>query len=333
MSETKYKKCLSVFKEASVALSSYFENKIIRLVAMVVFAVLLIIFPFVSSRFTQEIMTNVFFYIVVCLGLNIIVGFAGLLHIGYAAFIAIGAYTTGILSSTYGVDFWLTLPISLVAAVIAGLAIGIPTLPLRGDYLAIVTLGFGEIARYTARNLGITGGAVGLVGIGRPTFFGLALNKIHHFYFLYFILAILAVLISYRLYDSRMGRAWRYIREDEDAAAAMGINVVASRLSAFIIGSCFAALAGSLFAAKMTTISPESFTFLHSVMFLLAVVLGGMGKIPGVVLGAIIVVIFPEISRDIGQYRMIIFAVILLLLMLFRPQGIWPEQQNNPLKR
>lgn len=314
------------------SLYDLFDNKVPRYLVLAAMTAFLIYLPLSSSRFTQEIMTNMFFYVVVCLGLNIIVGFAGLLHLGYAAFFAVGAYTTGILSSVYGVNFWLTLPFSIIAAVIAGLAIGAPTLRLRGDYLAIVTLGFGEIIRLTVRNLDITGGAMGLIGIQRPVLFGIVLNQITHFYYLFFILAIIAIIVSYRLHDSRLGRAWEYIREDEDAASAMGINVVQVRLYAFIIGSAFGALAGSLYAAKMTAISPESFMFIHSVMILLAVVLGGMGKIPGVILGAVIVTLIPEISRDIGQFRLIIFAVLLLILMLYRPQGIWPERQGISTK-
>ncbi|MDW7739433.1 MAG: branched-chain amino acid ABC transporter permease [Bacillota bacterium] len=310
-----------------------FDNNVLRYFTFFIIISFLIILPQTSSRFTQEVMSNLFFYITVCLGLNIIVGFAGLLHLGYAAFIAVGAYTTGILSAVYGINFWATLPVSILAAIIAGLAIGAPTLRLRGDYLAIVTLGFGEIVRLTVRNIGITGGAIGLIGIERPVIFGYVLNQITHFYYMFFILAILAIFTSYRLHNSRMGRAWEYIREDEDAASAMGINVVSARLYAFIIGSAFGALAGSLYSAKMTAISPESFMFLHSVMFLLAVVLGGMGKIPGVILGAAIVTIFPEISRDIGQYRLIIFAFVLLLLMLYRPQGIWPDRQYISTKK
>lgn len=174
---------------------------------------------------------------------------------------------------------------------------------------------------------------MGLIGIQRPVIFGIVLNQITHFYYLFFILAIIAIFVSYRLHDSRLGRAWEYIREDEDAASAMGINVVSTRLYAFIIGSAFGALAGSLYAAKMTAISPESFMFVHSVMILLAVVLGGMGKIPGVILGAVIVTLIPEISRDIGQFRLIIFAVLLLVLMLYRPQGIWPDRQNLLIKK
>ncbi len=310
-----------------------FDNNVLRYSVLALMFAFLVYLPLSSSRFTQEIMTNMLFYVVVCLGLNIIVGFAGLLHLGYAAFFAVGAYVTGIMSATYGINFWVTLPFSIVAAIIAGLAIGAPTLRLRGDYLAIVTLGFGEIIRFTVRNIGITGGAVGLIGIERPVFFGIVLNQISHFYYMFLILAMIAIFVSYRLHDSRLGRAWQYIREDEDAAAAMGINVVSTRLSAFIIGSCFGALAGSFFAVKMTAISPDSFMFIHSVMILLAVVLGGMGKIPGVVLGAIIVTLFPEVSRDIGQYRLIIFAVILLVLMIYRPQGIWPERQFISTKK
>ncbi|MGM0653194.1 MAG: branched-chain amino acid ABC transporter permease [Bacillota bacterium] len=325
-------KTTNPFEKIIDALFSFFENKIYLYTFMALAVGFLIIFPNVSSRFTQEIMTNLFFYVVVCLGLNIIIGYAGLLHLGYAAFFAVGAYTTGILSSRLGMDFWLTLPFSIIAAVIAGLAIGFPTLRLRGDYLAIVTLGFGEITRLTIRNLDITGGAIGLIGIQRPMFFGISLNQISHFYYMFFILAILAIIVSYRLENSRMGRAWAYIREDEDAAAAMGINVVTARLYAFIIGSAFGAVGGSFFAAKMTAISPDSFMFIHSVMFLMAVVLGGMGKIPGVVLGSILVVLIPEVARGIGPYRLLIFGFLLLIIMLYRPQGIWPERPTISAK-
>lgn len=305
-----------------------FDNKSIRYSFIILTCSLVLFLPVFTSRYTMEVMTNAWFYIVVCLGLNIIVGFAGLLSLGYAAFFAVGAYTTGILSSHYGMDFWLTLPFSALAAVIAGIAIGGPTLRLRSDYLAIVTLGFGEIIRLVARNLEITGGASGLIGIERPVLFGMTLYKIDHFYYAFFVLAVIAIFVSYRLYDSRLGRAWHYIREDEDAAEAMGINVVSIRLYAFIIGSVFGAIAGSFMAAKMTAISPESFLFIQSVMILVAVVLGGMGKIPGVILGALVMVIFPEVFRGIGEYRMLIFGVVLLLIMIYRPQGIWPDRRT-----
>ncbi len=303
-----------------------FDNKKIRYSVLFVAVAILIYLPTKTNMYITEVMTNVWFYVTVCLGLNIIVGFAGLLSLGYAAFFAVGAYTSGIMIVRYGISFWFTLPISVIAAIIAGLAIGAPTLKLRSDYLAIVTLGFGEMTRLAARNMAITGRATGLVGIDRPSFFGLTLYRINHYYYAFFILAIFAIFISYRLNDSRLGRAWKCIREDEDAAEAMGINVVAVRLYAFIIGSVFGALAGSFMAIKMTAISPESFLFTQSVMILLAVVLGGMGKIPGVVLGAFIMVIFPEVFRGIGQYRMLIFGLVLLILMIYRPQGLWPER-------
>ena len=305
-----------------------FDNRKIRYSVLAIAVVVLLYLPTITSMYFMEVMTNVWFNVTVCLGLNIIVGFAGLLSLGYAAFFAVGAYTTGILITHYGVSFWLTLPVSVLMAIIAGLAIGAPTLKLRSDYLAIVTLGFGEITRLAARNLQITGRATGLVGIDRPVLFGMTLYKINHFYYAFLIVAILAIFVSYRLQDSRLGRAWKCIREDEDAAEAMGINVVAVRLYAFVIGSVFGAVAGSFMAVKMTAISPESFLFTQSVMILLAVVLGGMGKIPGVILGACSIVVFPEVFRGIGEYRMLIFGVLLLVLMIYRPQGLWPERHS-----
>jgi branched-chain amino acid transport system permease protein len=305
-----------------------FDKPVIRYSVIAFIVAIAIYLPQISNMHVQGVLTTAFFFMVVCLGLNIIVGFAGLLTLGYAAFVAIGAYTTGILILNFGMSFWLTLPLSALAAVIAGLIIGVPTLRLRSDYLAIVTLGFGEIVRLTARNLEITGGAVGLVGIDRPTLFGITLYQVTHFYYMFFIVAVIAIIVSYRLYNSRLGRSWQYIREDEDAAAAMGINVVAARLYAFIIGSVFGAIAGSFMAVRFTAVAPESFVFMQSVMFLMAVIIGGMGKIPGVVLGALIVTILPELFRGIGEYRMLIFAVFLLFIMLYRPQGIWPDRRT-----
>ncbi len=285
--------------------------------------------PAVSSNYVLEILANSFFYIILCLGLNIVVGYAGLLDLGYAAFFAVGAYTTGILTSQFGWNFWLTIPAAMVFAVIAGVIIGGPTLRLRSDYLAIVTLGFGEITRIVARNLkDVTGGASGLIGINRPSLFGMELNQIHHYYYAFFILVLLAIFVSFRLQHSRLGRAWQYVREDEDAAEAMGIDRVAIKLYAYVIGALFAGVAGCFFAAKMTAISPETFQFMQSATILMAVVLGGMGKIPGMVVGALALVLFPEVFREIGSMRMLIFGVALIAMMIFRPQGIWPDRRN-----
>ncbi len=297
-----------------------------------VYAVLILgslLVPYVSDNYVLEILANSFFYIVLCLGLNIVVGFAGLLDLGYAAFFAVGAYTTGILTSHYGWNFWLTIPAAVVFSVIAGVIIGGPTLRLRSDYLAIVTLGFGEITRIAARNLkDISGGPSGLIGISRPSIFGLELNQIQHYYYAFFVLVLLAIFVSYRLQHSRLGRAWQYVREDEDAAEAMGIDRVAVKLYAYVIGAVFGGVAGCFFAAKMTAISPDSFQFMQSATILMAVVLGGMGKIPGMVVGALALVLFPEVFREIGSMRMLVFGVLLIAMMIFRPQGIWPDRRN-----
>ena len=284
--------------------------------------------PAFANGYVQEVLTNALLYVTLCLGLNIVVGYAGLLDLGYAAFFAVGAYTTGILTARYGLNFWGTIPVAMVVAGFAGVIIGGPTLRLRSDYLAIVTLGFGEMVRIAARNLSITGGASGLVGIERPMLFGFRLDQIADYYYAFLVLAVIAWVVSSRLEFSRIGRAWKCVRYDEDAAEAMGINRVALKLYAYILGAIFASVAGCFYAVKMTAISPETFSFAQSVLILLGVVLGGMGKIPGVAIGALVLTIFPEVFRDIGSLRMLVFAVVLLLIMLFRPHGIWPDRRT-----
>lgn len=299
-----------------------------RLFILLVLAAIAMLFPLVTDNYGLEVLTNVWFYVILCLGLNIVVGYAGLLDLGYAAFFAVGAYTTGILTSEFGINFWLTIPVAILFSACAGCIIGGPTLRLRSDYLAIVTLGFGEIVRIIARNLEITGGASGLIGIQRPSIFGFQLTQIIHFYYVFLILAILAAFISYRLQHSRMGRAWQYVREDEDAAEAMGINRVAVKLYAYVTGAIFGGVAGCFFAAKMSAISPETFQFQQSVLILLGVVLGGMGKIPGVIIGAFALVLFPEVFRELGSMRILVFAIVMLIIMLYRPEGIWPAKKT-----
>ncbi|MGN6303640.1 MAG: branched-chain amino acid ABC transporter permease [Mesorhizobium sp.] len=283
--------------------------------------------PQFSNAYVLEVGTNVLLYVVLCLGLNVVVGYAGLLDLGYAAFFAVGAYTTGILTAEFGFNFWLTIPIAMVAACIAGIIIGTPTLRLRSDYLAIVTLGFGEIVRIIARNLDITGGASGLIGIERPEIFGFRLFQVQHFYYAFLALALVTVFVCLSVERSRIGRAWLYVRYDEDAAAGIGINRVSVKLQAYMMGAVIASVAGCLYAAKMTAISPESFTFAQSLIILLGVVLGGMGRIPGVVLGAILVALLPEVLRGVGTYRPLVTALALLAVMLFRPTGLWPDRR------
>lgn len=279
--------------------------------------------------YATVILTNALLYVVLALGLNIVVGYAGLLDLGFAAFFAVGAYTVGIATQHFGLNFWLALPLAIGFAAVAGVIIGAPTLRLRSDYLAIVTLGFGEIVRIAARNLRETGGASGLSGIEQPWLFGWHISTPLDFYYVFCALAIIAVVVSVRLANSRLGRAWLYVRHDEDAAEAMGINRVRVKLAAYVVGAIYGAVGGAFFAVNLGAISPESFSFRQSVLILMAVILGGMGKIPGVILGAFIVILAPELLRDFGDMRLLIFAVGLLLIMLFRPSGIWPVGGNR----
>lgn len=305
-------------------------HPVLRAVALPMLVLLLVSAPFTLGSYATVILTNALLYVVLALGLNIVVGYAGLLDLGYAAFFAVGAYTVGILTQHFGMNFWVTLPVAFLVAGIAGVIIGGPTLRLRSDYLAIVTLGFGEIVRISARNLKITGSASGLNGIEQPWLFGWHIATPLDFYYVFLFLATLAVLISVRLANSRLGRAWLYVRHDEDAAEAMGIDRVRVKLAAYIIGAMFGAAGGAFFAVNLGAISPESFSFTQSVLILMAVVLGGMGKIPGVILGAFVVIIGPELLRSVGDLRLLVFAVFLLLIMLFRPSGLWPRGRAQP---
>ena len=298
---------------------------------IIVYGILLIAWgciPAWANSYVIEVLWNCMFYMLLALGCNIIVGFCGLCDLGYAARFAVGAYVTAILVKTVGISFWLTIPASIGASIIAACIIGAPALRLRSDYLAIVTLGFGEITRIVARNLTITGKAQGIGSIPRPSLFGLELTKIWMWFYIFMALVILFAWVSYNIKNSRFGRAMQFIREDEDAAEAMGVDVVRYKLWAFIIGTIFGGVAGSFWVVKMTSITPNSFQFLQSANILLAVVLGGMGKIPGVMAGAAFFTIFPEVFRAIGEARMLIFGVLLIIVMIFRPQGLWPERRR-----
>ena len=308
------------------------DNKIFKYGAPVVILAIMAVLPLFSGNYMLNVLWNAMFYMLLALGLNVIVGYCGLCDLGYAAKFAIGAYTTGILMKSFAWSFWLTLPVSIVISAVAAFIIGAPTLKLRSDYLAIVTLGFAEIVRITARNLTITGSASGLVAIARPALFGLHLTKISHWYYVFLILVVLYIFITYRIKHSRFGRALAYIREDEDAAQAMGVNATRYKLYAYIIGTVLGGVTGSFYAVKMTNISPTSFDFTQSANILLAVILGGMGKIPGVIVGAAFFAIFPELFRDIpivGDMRMLFFGLLLIIVMITRPQGLWPEKKRK----
>jgi len=282
--------------------------------------------PFVNATpYALSIMTSAAVFVMLASGLNIVVGYCGLLDLGYAAFFAVGAYTSGVISTTFDLPLLATIPAVLVTTVIAGIVVGVPTLRLRSDYLAIVTLGFGEIIRITANNLDITGGPSGIYGIPR-----LDDNPVVQYYVTVAIVA-LGVIGASRLGRSRLGRAWRFVREDEDAAEATGVHTYRVKLAAYVAGAVWGGLAGVLFAGHLTAISPTSFTFLSSALVLMAVVLGGMGSVPGVVVGAVVISLLPELLRDFADYRYFAFGVLLIVFMLLRPQGIWPARSKEAL--
>lgn len=304
-----------------------------RYLGLMAFAAALLA-PFVSAtNYSLSVMTSALLFVMLAVGLNIVVGYCGLLDLGYAAFFAIGAYTSGIFATRWDWPLLATIPVVLVAAVLAGLIIGGPTLRLRSDYLAIVTLGFGEIIRITANNLEITGGPSGIYGIPGISIGGKDLSGPVAFYYTCVAVVSLAVIGAGRLGRSRIGRAWRFIREDEDAAEAMGINTYTAKLAAYIGGAVWGGLAGILFGAQLTAISPQSFTFLWSALILMAVVLGGMGSTPGVVAGAVVVSVLPELLRGAADYRYFVFGVLLMVVMIFRPEGLWPHRPVEHSRR
>ncbi|MGE4298185.1 MAG: branched-chain amino acid ABC transporter permease [Desulfovibrionaceae bacterium] len=292
--------------------------------------------PFVAGRYFLDVAINVCIYICLGLGLNIVVGLCGLLDLGFIAFYGVGAYTYALMSIHFGAPFWLCLPLAGGLACLAGCLIGYPTLRMRGDYLAIVTLGFGEIVRLILNNwMSLTNGPNGILGIKAPgiwwpsfadgfTMEHLLLKKLPYMYAIALGLTIFTILAVYRLNHSRIGRAWEAIREDETAAELMGVNTFKLKLLAYGMGAVFGGLAGAYFAARMRFVSPNSFSFIESAMVLAMVVLGGMASIPGVIVGALALIALPEIFRDFEMYRMLAFGAAMTVMMLFRPKGIIP---------
>lgn len=280
--------------------------------------------PLFARDYLIDVAVLVGIYIILAQGLNIVIGFTGLLNLGFVAFYAIGAYSYALFNTRFGLGFWSAMPFSAVITVCAGFILAVPALRLKGDYLAIVTLGFGEIVRLVFNNWdSVTRGPNGISGIEPPLVAGLSLGRLSHYYYFILVFVALTLFIVRRVYSSRVGRAWVAIREDETASSSVGINTNAYKLYAFAFGAFWAGLAGTLFAAKMRFISPESFTFMESVLVLCMVILGGLGSIHGVVLGAVILVVLPEMLREVQLYRMLALGSGLVLLMIFRPQGLF----------
>lgn len=293
---------------------------------------LLLVLPQVLGLFLSEVLTIVGLYVLLGLGLNIVVGFAGLLDLGYVAFFAIGSYTVAILTSPelgfFDLSFWAALPVAVVLGAVSGVLLGIPVLKMRGDYLAIATLGFGEIIRILVLSDFLRpwlGGAQGIGKIPKASLAGYELGTPQELYYLILAGCVLVGLVSWRLRDSRIGRAWMAVREDEDVAQAMGINLVAAKLLAFATGAAFSALSGAIFATKLGSVYPHSFNVMISINILCLIIVGGMGSIPGVIVGAAALVGLPELLREFAEYRLLVYGAALVAMMLLKPEGLWPE--------
>ncbi len=294
--------------------------------ALIGICVFVLVFPFTFSLYQTTIMITALIYVITGLGLNIVVGLAGLLDLGYVAFYAVGAYSYALLNYHFGLGFWTVLPVGAGLGMIFGILLGFPVLRLKGDYLAIVTLGFGEIIRLVLENWNeFSFGPSGIANIPRPGFFGIQMSLHEATIYLYFVmifLALVTIFVVRRLQDSRIGRAWIALREDEVACQAMGIDKTWTKLSAFAMGATWAGMAGVVFAAKTTFINPASFTLWESIIILCVVVLGGMGSVIGVICGALTLILLPEYLRAFSEYRLLIFGAVLVVMMVFRPGGI-----------
>lgn len=321
----------------------------LRLLTYALIAYITIGLPQVSGPFIAQVIVTVALFILMGLGLNITLGFAGLLDLGFVAFYAIGAYTVGLLTS-YGqfgmqhVSFWVAVPIAVLVAMAFGAFLGLPVLGVRGDYLAIATLGFGEIVRLLAGSDFLApffGGPMGVIGIQKPCLGtlgpfigvdiprvcnGIELGKPQDIYYLAVVAAILIAFVAWRLRESRLGRAWMAIREDEDVAEALGINLVQTKLLAYILGAAFAGLGGAIFATLIGSIFASSMQLIVSINVVSLIIVGGMGSIPGVIVGAIALIGIPELLREVSEFRYLLYGLTLIIMMLAKPEGLWPAQ-------
>ncbi|MBN1440739.1 MAG: hypothetical protein JW929_15135 [Anaerolineales bacterium] len=295
-----------------------------------------LLLPLFAGQYWNYTIGTVGIYVLLGLGLNIVVGLAGLLDLGYVAFFAIGAYAMALLTAPTPHNllwnFWLVIPIGILLAAITGILLGAPVLRMRGDYLAIVTLGFGEIIRILSKSDDLTpftNGPKGVPSVGGPTFFGLNVNNNIAFVYLIFLSVILVIFVTNRLQNSRVGRAWEAMREDETVSRAMGINTLTQKLLAFAIGAAFAGLGGALFASRNQFTGPEDFNLMVSINVVSLVIVGGMGSIPGVIAGALVLKGLPEMMRQLEDYRIMVFGALLVVMMLWRPAGLIPSSRRK----
>ena len=308
-------------------------QRALRITSFLLLFIILFALPQILGLFLSEVLTIVGLYVLLGLGLNIVVGFAGLLDLGYVAFCAIGAYTMALLTSPelgfFGLSFWGALPFAILMGVVSGVILGVPVLKMRGDYLAIATLGFGEIIRILVLSDFLRpwlGGAQGVGKIPKAFIGSIEFGTPQSIYYLILAGCFLVAFISWRLRDSRLGRAWMAVREDEDVAQAMGINLVATKLLAFATGAAFSALSGAIFASKLGSVYPHSFNVMISINVICLIIVGGMGSIPGVIVGSIALVGLPELLREFAEYRLLVYGAALVVMMLVKPEGLWPSE-------
>ncbi|HDP36974.1 MAG TPA: branched-chain amino acid ABC transporter permease [Candidatus Atribacteria bacterium] len=307
------------------------KNIILKNLPILIAIALLTLLPFKMNNYWIDVFFFFGIYALLGLSLNIVLGEVGLFDLGHMGFMAIGAYTTAILNTTFGIPIIILLPVSAIAAGAFAWLVCSPIIHLRGDYLCIVTIGMGEIVRLVLINnpFGITGGPNGVFGIDFLSFGGsLVIDSSIEYYFVIWIIVGLTILGLVNLQRSRIGRAWNCIREDEVAAESTGIDVRYYKLLAFVLGAGLAGVAGNIYASKLMIVSPESFSFMESCMLFCIVLIGGMGSIPGVLIGAAAISLFPEMFRTFAQYRMLIFGAAMVVMMIFRPGGIWPRKRG-----
>jgi branched-chain amino acid transport system permease protein len=305
--------------------------------AALIILVVLYFLPRIMGPFVSQILVTAGIYLLMALGLNIVVGYAGLLDLGYVAFFAVGAYTTAILTSPQSPAFapeisvLASIPFVMIAAAVAGILVATPVIRMRGDYLAIVTLGFGEIARILLNSEWLApyfGGAQGITNIPDLQIGPITFSTPQDYFYPVFLFVLLAAYITYAVQNSRWGRAWMAMREDESVAEAMGINIVTAKLSAFVVGAILASFGGTLFAAQIGSVFPHTFDIVVSITVLVIIIVGGMGSVPGVVLGAIVLIVLPNLLREFSEYQFLFYGVLLIVMMLKRPEGFIPSKRR-----
>lgn len=309
------------------------SRRTLRVAALAVAFVLFALFPLYAGNFVGQVFLLVGLFMLMGMGLNIEVGLAGLLDLGFVAFYAVGAYVTALLTANdphalAQLSWWEAMPIAVLCSVIVGVLFGVPVLKVRGDYLAVATMGLGEIVRVIVLSdaaAPLLAGAKGILSIPRPDFFGLELNTPVLMFYLALASSLVAAYVAWRLEDSRLGRAWTAIRDDEDVAQALGINLINVKLLAYGLGAAFAGLAGSIFATMLGSIYPHSFQLIISINILALIIVGGMGSLPGVALGSLVLIGLPEMLREFGEYRYLFYGLAIIAVMRLKPEGLWPS--------